>query len=354
MFATTALVATAGVAMADDNLQVAISGFAEMGVIGGSEIDSQFFTDVDVRFDMSGEADNGLTFTANIDLDQVPNGVGAGTRQGGETVGIAFGGFTLTMGDTDGALDWAMAELDAGGAINDDHTSHAGFSGNGGIDLADLVGAFFGAAPEDFDSGIGLDGWYDGQIARATYSMDNLAIAASLEVSDDRDVALAGADWNAKAVFGVGARYTMDSVAFGVGFQNVSVESETAGVDDISASAIGASVSYAMDAVTVGINVSKNSYDLAGTDVDLTHMGIGASYTMNALTLAANYGTYKLDVDLAGVPDFTNSGWGVSAVYNMGGGLSAQFGYGASNFDEDLGLADDSTNSWSLGLAMSF
>ncbi|MEQ8367166.1 MAG: porin, partial [Roseicyclus sp.] len=44
LFATTALVATAGVAAAD----VAVSGGAEMGLFGGSGTETQFFTDIDV------------------------------------------------------------------------------------------------------------------------------------------------------------------------------------------------------------------------------------------------------------------------------------------------------------------
>src|SRR6056297_3279247 len=125
IFATTALVATAGVASAD----IALSGAAQMGIQGGSgftgadanQNTTQFVQDIDITFTMSGTADNGLTFGAAIDLDENAGGVG-----------------TLTMGDTDGAFDWALQEVDYNGAasINDDHTVHAGFSGNAGLDTA--------------------------------------------------------------------------------------------------------------------------------------------------------------------------------------------------------------------------
>ena len=36
----------------------------------------------------------------------------------------------ITLGDTDGAFDWALSEVGALTAITDDHTSHAGYSGN--------------------------------------------------------------------------------------------------------------------------------------------------------------------------------------------------------------------------------
>ena len=68
LFASTALVATAGVAAAE----VTISGYAEMGIFNPSteDAETQFFTDLDVTFTMSGEADNGLVFGATIDLDE--------------------------------------------------------------------------------------------------------------------------------------------------------------------------------------------------------------------------------------------------------------------------------------------
>ena len=67
LFATTALVATAGVASAE----IALSGMAEMGIYNPNTetADTQFFTDIDVTFTMTGESDNGLTFGASIDID---------------------------------------------------------------------------------------------------------------------------------------------------------------------------------------------------------------------------------------------------------------------------------------------
>jgi outer membrane protein OmpU len=73
LFATTALVATAGVASAD----IALSGVAQMGIQGGSGgATTQFVQDIDITFTMSGTADNGTTFGAAIDLDENAAGVG--------------------------------------------------------------------------------------------------------------------------------------------------------------------------------------------------------------------------------------------------------------------------------------
>jgi outer membrane protein OmpU len=112
---------------------------------------------------MSGTADNGTTFGAAIDLDE--NAAGVNQDDAGVAIFISGDLGTLTLGDTDGALDWAMQEVDFNGAasINDDHTTHAGFNGNGG-----------------------LDGHYDGQILRYDYSFGDFSVALSVEQDDNQ------------------------------------------------------------------------------------------------------------------------------------------------------------------------
>jgi outer membrane protein OmpU len=109
LFATTALVATAGVASAD----IALSGSAEMGIEWRQQHTprTQFqLQDIDITFTMSGTADNGLTFGAAIDLDEATV-ANVDNDDGGVAIFISGDFGTLTMGDTDGALDWAMTEV---------------------------------------------------------------------------------------------------------------------------------------------------------------------------------------------------------------------------------------------------
>ncbi|MDA7428342.1 porin [Primorskyibacter aestuariivivens] len=356
LFATTALVATAGIASAD----VALTGSAEMGIIGGDfdgdAIETQFHTDIDVTFTMSGEADNGLTFGASIDLDESDgsgSAVGAGsftcetrtagvdlngggiigigddyslcdegtitfdfdavgasgafgnTTQDGETIFISAGGATLTMGDTDGAFDAAMREVNyAAGSINDDETEHAGFNGN----------ATF-------------DGTFDGQIARFDYAFSGVTASLSVEMDDTGTF---------DPVWGLGIRYEGDlnGVALGVGVGYQSVE-------DVHAMGLSVDAGFS-NGLTVGFNYSD--WDLDGTDVQ--HGAIGVGYEMNALAIGVNYGHFTSD------GDEISSGFGLAAAYDLGGGLAAQFGYGASTI---AAPGDDiNVNTWSLGLAMSF
>jgi outer membrane protein OmpU len=320
LFATTALVATAGVASAD----VSLSGYAEMGIFGGDNTETQFHTDIDVTFTLSGETDNGLTFGASIDLDE-EGGFGA-TNGGPEAVFISGAFGTLTMGDTDGAFDWAMAEVPAGaGSIADNSTAHAGWNGNAG-----------------------LDGRYDGQILRYNHSMGGLGFAISAEVDDSG---------NDDPVLGIGLTYAMGDLTVGLGYQSNSSDTH------VESSIMGISMRYAMGAMTVGVNYSSIEHDHNGFHGEMDHIAVGVSYSMDAWNFGANWGQYDSTVSGNATVSGTNSGFGLSAGYDLGGGASLLFGYGNSNGGEPIltnqgtgfswGNAADG-DSWSFGLAMSF
>ncbi len=355
LLATTALVATAGVASAE----IALSGSAEMGIIGGENIETQFHTDIDVTFTMTGESDNGLTFGASIDLDE-SNDADAftNTTQGGETIFIAYGPAKLTMGDVDGAFDAAMQEAIIGSAINDDH-EHIGYNGNGG-----------------------LDGAYDGQIAQFAYSASGFTGYLSVELDDTGWVDADMDEEYGSPIWGIGVKYTADfagtALNIGLGYQSgdedaaeqayagglVPTIDEDDSVSDI-AGLVGAQARTDVWGLSLGttfnnglqaiVNYSQASYATAAADTDdvtgndETHMGIALGYSMNALTVGANYGKYD---NFLGLDDLEASGWGLVANYDLGGGLSAQAGYGDSKIELDGDSISNST--WSIGLAMSF
>lgn len=304
LLATTALAATSGVAAAD----MAVTGFAEIGIFGGSGIESQLFTDVDVFFRGTGETDGGLAFGMAVDLDEVDDdddgdgvpGFDDPDDEGGETIFISGNFGTLTWGDTDGAFDWAMTEVGIIDSINDDHTEHAGFSGNSG-----------------------LDGTYDGQIVRYDYSFGQFAVGASVEMDD---AGVGDPVWGAGATYG--SEFGAVDVTAGLGYQSN-------GVRDI----WGVSATAGLASGFVG---RLNYSDLDGTAVgdSDTHIGVGVGYEVGAIAVAANWGQY----DLVGGGDV--SGWGLAANYDLGGGAVMQFGYGSSD--------PANTDTWSLGMALSF
>jgi outer membrane protein OmpU len=271
LFATTALVATAGVASAD----IALSGSAQMGIQGGNNTandTTQFVQDIDITFTMSGTADNGTTFGAAIDLDE--NAAGVNQDDAGVAIFISGDLGTLTLGDTDGALDWAMQEVDFNGAasINDDHTTHAGFNGNGG-----------------------LDGHWDGQILRYDYSFGDFSFAVSVEQDDNQTamgdalgvglVQVAAVDGD--PVWGIGAKYSGmfagGTFGVGIGYQTTN-DGDQVLATSTGASVLGISANVALDS---GFSVAVN-YSMLDTDLvngDATHMAIGASYTFDAITV---------------------------------------------------------------------
>ncbi|WP_341863378.1 porin [Gymnodinialimonas sp. 57CJ19] len=349
LFASTALVATAGIASAD----IALSGSAEMGVVGGSGATvTQFHQDLDITFTMSGETDGGITFGARVDLDEIAGGAGGAANDDWGTSVFISGEFgTLTMGDTDGGFDAGMVEVPAGpGSINDAHTGHAGWNGNGG-----------------------LDGLYDGQILSYSYSVSGFTITGSVEMEDDRGYAAnrvvmgtqivgletAGDGITGDNIYGIGAQYAGSfgggSYTIGAGYQTVAdIDTVTAG--DQGFDVMGVSAQVTLDSgLALGVNYSTISSDTAGSDG--THTAIGASYAFDAITVGVNYGQYDWDATAAA---HDTSGYGISAAYDLGGGLSAQLGYGSSTVDAiNTGAgapvaALGTTSTWSLGVAMSF
>jgi outer membrane protein OmpU len=386
LLATTALVATAGVAAAE----VTITGFAELGVFDPGDDDSlQFHTDIDATFTMTAETDSGLTFGADIDLDEtdadetIPgaainrggddvtgnvenidtNGDGIisggelndfldenqlsggdvelggspafdNASQGGESIFISGAFGTLTMGDTDGAFDWALQEAIIGSSLNDDH-EHEGYNGNAG-----------------------LDGTYDGQIARYEYAFGAFAGAVSAELDDDENEFGETDD----PVIGIGVRYSTELAGYGVGLglgyqriDSISLDlgddDEDEDEDDTDAAEIwGVSADVAL---TTGLRAIVNYSDADNLgDESYQHVGVALGYTVNELlTVAANYGRFDLDddadTDEEGI-DADREGYGVIANYDLGGGAEAQFGWSHNE------VGEDDFNRYSAGIAISF
>jgi outer membrane protein OmpU len=326
LLASTALVATAGFAAAE----VSISGSAELGIFqnengsgDGSTGDLskvRVFSDIDVTFSMSGETDGGLAFGASIDLDEAfDDGFNDGdvndpARQPDSFIFLSYAGATLTVGDTDSAFDARLTEVAIGGAINDDHTVHPGYNGNSAFDEA-----------------------YGGQEIRLDYAFD--AFTGSLSVSPDRNATDFDMSWS------LGVSYNMDlaglNLGLGLGYQQVD---EAAFLYD---QRIGLSAATKFDnGLQAIVNYTLWTDDSDNGADDGHHYAIGLGYTMNALTIGVNYGEYDVDDDFAS----DSNGFGITANYDLGGGLEAQFGYGGGDIDGPAVYED----TFSLGVAMSF
>ncbi|MDE0698985.1 MAG: porin [Boseongicola sp.] len=311
LLASSALVAMSGAAFADDNLQVKITGSAEMGIADGGSGDAMFHQDVDVTFKMEAATTAGLTFGTAVDLDENAGGVGA--DDGGVAVYVSGPFGKVTMGDVDGGFDFAMDEVNQGaGSIADNHTTHAGFNGNSGLDG---------------------NGNNDGQILQYHNSFGGLEVALSFEQEDG----VAGTAEKPHVpngdIIGAGVTGSFGGVKLGAGFQQHD-----------NASIAGASVTASFGGITGRLNYSRLSNDAAA---NVTHLGVGATYVMDETAVNVNFGQHD-----NGSAD-NNTGFGIAAQYDLGGGAKIQFGYGNSEYGygENAGTDKDT---WSLGLAMGF
>lgn len=310
LLATTMLAGTAGFAAAE----VAVSGYAEIGIWSNADGAVQFWHDMDATFTMTGTTDGGLEFGAKIDLDEAGNLGGDGDHDTGGDVWVSGAFGKLTMGDTDGAVDWALADMDGGmTSIADDHSTHA---------------AWFG--------GSAFDGAGDNQVVRYENTFGDVGFAISAEqLNNGADAGELGDLGNPnETVFGIGVKYTADlggtAVALGLGYQD--------------ADSLGSVVGVSAGATMAGGFGGKIGYlDYSDNAID-KHLGLEVSYASGPIGVAVNYGK----VDLTAGGDYDS--WGAVANYDLGGGAKVMFGYGS---DVDGTTAGDQ-DQWSLGLGLSF
>ncbi|ANB33497.1 outer membrane protein OmpU [Rhodovulum sulfidophilum] len=357
LFATTALVASAGFAAAD----ITFSGNAEMGIVGGGkdvpgvssykgngdDSTTEFNNDFTLTVVGSGQTDSGLSFGISVDFstDAEPDANG-NVSLDNEAVFISGDFGTLTLGEIDGAVDKQLTEVNnAIGqySIGDDETVHAGFQGSYG------------------------DGAYDNQILRYDYAFGDFGFSASMELNDDKAVnPTTGAriENNADNGYALAISYKTEmggaNLGFGLGYQYLEAgvggwapgNIKTYGVAweqgtevDIIAATVSADFN---NGFTAGFEYSNYDPDVPSGryDNDIDHYALGLGYSVNALSLGASYG--KFDTDGADA-----DGWALTAAYDLGGGASVVAGYSDSDIN-GAGVDNNDYETYSLGVVMNF
>lgn len=333
LLASTAIVGFAGAASA---AEITLSGYAEIGIFGGDDVETQFHNDWQVNFNFSGTTDNGLEFGGKVQIEE--NNSPAATNGGLSIDDEAFwvsGAFgKVTLGETDGAFDWALSEIYTGTGLQDDHSTHAG--------------AYWFT---------GLDGSYDNQIARYEYSFGDFAVAVSAEMDDDSltdggvSVTTTGGGTVVATVVPctsvcAGDGVTQDTI-WSIGGKwsgNMSGVDLAAGIaytsgDNVDIWGLSGSAGFSNGfSVALGYADGDIGY-YAGAD---SWWGIGVAYTTGALTVGANYGDH----------DGAASGFGLVANYDLGGGAVAMASYGSSS--DGTSFNGNGEDTFSLGLGLSF
>ena len=285
LFATTALVATAGIASAD----ITVTGSANVGLKysedrtanGDSNDDVIVHNEIDFNIVATGESDNGITVGASVDLDASEADQDAGSDQGtganDPEVYFAVNGLKVTVG----------AVGNAGVVLNTAEVGFDGLNTNIHVDAVD-------------DSSV------DGDV-HVSYAFGDYTVAASMG-SDSQDSAFsvsgAAGDFTYAVGFASDDSANTDYMSFGVGYT------------------MGA---YNFQALMVNID------NPAGT-ADEDTFGLSAAYTMDAMTFTVAMS----DTDAAG----SDAAYGIGASYDLGGGLAIKGGFGSVSDKSvaDLGL----------------
>jgi outer membrane protein OmpU len=283
LFATTALIATAGIAAAD----VSLSGAANATLIndGVSGNDTMLQTSVELDVAFSGATDNGYTFGASMDIN-----TGADAADPEIFITGDFG--TLTFGDVSDATD-SIGVTDVG------------------------------------EHGIGvhnaLEGLMNGPAADVSYSyaIEGLTLTLSTTVGGST-----AAKDDGEGDFAAHVSYTMN----GFRIEVASGHDDSEGDDNL-----GLEFGYTLGDLTLAAAYASKDFADA-SDRDLSGMGISAAYKINdALSITGVYASTEKGA--AGTPDQDDYGIGFS--YSLGGGATIAGGMGeVANVDKwDLGIA---------------
>ena len=254
LLATSALTLSAGFASAD----VSMSGTGGAGVFGAAGADLSVYSGVDLGFALSGASDNGMTFSASLDMG---------------------GGQTLDVGDF---------ELDTQDMGTDDNVSVA--IGVSGVTITLSQDGVDDLYDDDIAGDIGVSG----AMGDLTYS-----VVTGLEDADPTSLSIgysAGAISGSVATSDEGDASTV-TVSYAMGDITVSAESDT---DRTGADTSSITVSYAMsDGMTISL---ENSEDV--NEVSVSYASGAISVGLTADDAASESWEATMAYDLGGGATF--------------------------------------------------
>lgn len=274
LFASTALVASAGFAAAE----ISFAGEAGMGFVYeedravGDEWQADFYTTLNI--DMTGETDGGLGFGVDLDLT-FDNGGGAVTDNQVVYIEGGFGKFSI--GTVGSAVDATLG------------LSDIGYSGLGTDNVAETL-------VDEADSGnVMYQGTFGDFGVAVSYDMGGTEIAS------------------------IAATYTMGDFNVGLGYDDWGL------IDDSSTIHVKAGADIAD--FSLAALYSRND------DNDTTSYGITAGYTMGAVEVTAAYS--ESEIGAASTDAF---GLGVAYDLGGGASLNAGVGEINGTVEADLGI----------------
>ena len=316
LIASTALVATAGMASAD----ITISGHAAAGIYSGlgnangtaetkSTTTLKYFDVETATVLTTGAGTAGVSLTAGDILIAGADGTAkvAETFSGDGIYSNAGVDFTMT-GATDNGISFsASVNIDAGTEVDTgDFELDGADGGTAGLGAVSMTGTF---GTLTFDDG-GIDNLYDDGLAAADVSYSTTVGAVALTVAHDT---AAGASSNS-----VSAGYSASGMAFTL-----------AATDTASGTSASLAMAYALNDT---VSITAETDQVAGAESVQT---IGATTTLNGVSVSvssANNSTWDVDLGYTaggfaltyGVDE--TDGWTATASSALGGGATFQAG----------------------------
>ncbi|AUH33350.1 porin [Paracoccus tegillarcae] len=294
LFATTALVMTAGVAAAE----VSLSGDGRMGMVYDGD-DLQFTSRARVKFTLTGESDSGLSFGGEFRVDHEDEDGSSASRGGAGHVYISGAYGKLSMGDIDSASEKANGDLHG-----------VGLTGLGDINE-------FVYLTSDFESNDNPGALYEYTTGAFT------AYASMMDAGDDY-----GFDGDNDTVWSIGGKYAASNYAFGLGYEAVDVDGF-----DLNQWTISGEGTFGQATV----KAIYSDMDNDGVFDDVKQYGLSVMYDAGATDVSAFY--KKDEYSFAGVDTGDADTWGIGAAYDLGGGATLKGGIVDSDYNADT-IAD--------------
>lgn len=266
LFATTALIATAGVAAAD----VSFGGYGRFGATYDSSAVTELASTSRFRLNIDGstEADNGLTFGARIRIQDSATTVGV---LNGANFYVKAGGLKVSVGNTPGVID----------------TQNGAYAQSLGLTALGYHNVVANSAVNGF---WGFDGYSSGGNGREavaiSYAAGDFSVAASYSNSGGEERT------------GVGASYAFSGWTVALAYQDSSVAANDKTVLTVSGNVGIADLNFA---------VADNSGTLK--------FGIGADFSVGAATKVSAFVNSE---------DTAGEAYGLGVKHDLGGGASVR------------------------------
>ena len=324
LFATSALVMTAGIAAAE----VAVSGDGRMGVVYDGN-DMQFSSRARVKFTLTGESDAGLSFGAAFRVDQEnysANEYRSAARGSAGAVWISGTYGKLSMGDVVSASEAAIGDLYEIG-----YTSGT-FAGDvEEISYLTADGANLDQGPSIlYEYSVNQFSFYASASDGVDTNLGSLTPGANTWNGDDPDTDLP----SDKTAYSLAAKYDAGNWWAALGY---------AKHDDASELSLGAEAKFNQFSVK-GIYVDYSDRFVGGAEMEYT-AGLAAAYQADALTVKGFWRQDKFDLG-AGAGNEKYDSFGIGADYDLGGGAVLAGGIVDTDYLDDT-VAD-------LGVKFSF